>query len=731
MDVTPPSRYPGGPATGPAGYYAQPPPPSHSGYQPPYASHSTAAPSGTANAAGGASNSIIVVSSLDGKKYKLVMNGDLNQLTISKVKRYLQSATGLDIGQQVLRFNGQVVSEGANGGDLGLFDGAVMFLETSSAVPAARSGSGGLTASSAAPGGSVPFDMERSMELERARDEERRRVLNNERLDQERRAQDAAMREREREQERQAAEEVERLRAERARQRQEQEDAHRRRREEDELNRRAEDERRRQDIDAQLRLDRQAMVEIQVRQQQHEIEELKRAMAALAGSGGGGGQQPQATTATATRDEGRRGASGGEVAPMPGGPLSSSIPRQQHQQQPHHAHQHHHPQQHQQLPAAPPASHRYDQADAGYRGGGGGSQLHHTSLTMMNHSTNAASPTGASPADRLSANLRALACFFGVPLLELDANNTCVINLAATIDAEEDPNVHRPPERSLLLTFDPVSERLYLYSTIGNSLPQDPMHRLRLYEALLEGAVLGRDMAGGGVGVSLKSSLVLLSTSLDLRHCDDEAAMAIADTFIESVDRWTAVVRTILGSPPPPHPSQSSQYGGTPQAQQGGARPVAMSPVLGSPAASTAAAAPATRGSYYAASAPQQVQGPPPPSHYARAPANPPPLPPQQPAPTAYLHGGTQPQQWQTAASTAPNQHGTYASHPSYSQQGSSIHTAPGGHPPASQQSSSRYYATSSTTGEGGMLSYHPPPPAAASTVHGGGGSAHRGYAEW
>ena len=68
------------------------------------------------------------------------------------------------------------------------------------------------------------------------------------------------------------------------------------------------------------------------------------------------------------------------------------------------------------------------------------------------------------------------------PPLTLDHNNTCVIDFGARC--------------AILLTYDLATERLFSYSTLLTTLPTDPVAKLALYEFLLEGALLGRDMAG-------------------------------------------------------------------------------------------------------------------------------------------------------------------------------------------------------------------------------------------
>ena len=89
-------------------------------------------------------------------------------------------------------------------------------------------------------------------------------------------------------------------------------------------------------------------------------------------------------------------------------------------------------------------------------------------------------------------NLDLLAQDLGLPSLSLDGSNTCTVNVDDTF--------------SLLVTYDQGAESLFLYSTLTTVIPKDPALKLRLYEFLLEGALLGRDMCGGGVGANLRIS---------------------------------------------------------------------------------------------------------------------------------------------------------------------------------------------------------------------------------
>ena len=116
--------------------------------------------------------------------------------------------------------------------------------------------------------------------------------------------------------------------------------------------------------------------------------------------------------------------------------------------------------------------------------------------------------------------------------LDFDENLTCVVGLEQRY--------------TILLAYDAKTERLYVYSTLLSYLPDDAGTQLRLYEALLEGALLGREMCGGGVGLSLKNKLLLLSTSIDLRHSDPHALKDVVPGFVDCLVRWRQAVKETL-----------------------------------------------------------------------------------------------------------------------------------------------------------------------------------------
>ncbi len=121
-------------------------------------------------------------------------------------------------------------------------------------------------------------------------------------------------------------------------------------------------------------------------------------------------------------------------------------------------------------------------------------------------------------------NLKEFGKELGLEGLEFDENNTCILGI--------------DDEFSLHLTYEPNSKRLYLYSPLLDGLPRDDKARLRLYERLLEGSMLGGQMAGGGVGVAVKEELILMHCTLDMEHAISSALRAFAPLYVETVEKW-------------------------------------------------------------------------------------------------------------------------------------------------------------------------------------------------
>ncbi|HAZ16013.1 MAG: type III secretion system chaperone [Chlamydiae bacterium GWC2_50_10] len=109
--------------------------------------------------------------------------------------------------------------------------------------------------------------------------------------------------------------------------------------------------------------------------------------------------------------------------------------------------------------------------------------------------------------------------------LAFDENNTCILGIDNTF--------------SLHLTYEPNSDRLYLYSPILDGLPKDDKIRLKLYEDLLQGSMLGGQMAGGGIGVAVPEELILMHSIIDMGVGTDASALRrFAPIFVDAVEKW-------------------------------------------------------------------------------------------------------------------------------------------------------------------------------------------------
>lgn len=154
-------------------------------------------------------------------------------------------------------------------------------------------------------------------------------------------------------------------------------------------------------------------------------------------------------------------------------------------------------------------------------------------------------------------NLKEFGKELGLEGLEFDENNTCILGI--------------DDEFSLHLTYEPNSKRLYLYSPLLDGLPRDDKTRLRLYERLLEGSMLGGQMAGGGVGVAVKEELILIHCTIDMEHALSSALRAFAPLYVETVEKWRKICSEV--SEGRDEGSQPSGPRPIPQQLQGGIQP--------------------------------------------------------------------------------------------------------------------------------------------------------------
>lgn len=142
--------------------------------------------------------------------------------------------------------------------------------------------------------------------------------------------------------------------------------------------------------------------------------------------------------------------------------------------------------------------------------------------------------------ENAKANLIAFGKELNLEGLDFDENNTCILGI---------DNVF-----SLHITYEPNSDRLYLYSPIIDGLPKDDKILLSLYEKLLEGSMLGGQMAGGGVGVAVKEELILMHCFIEMGlGVDENALRRFAPLFVETVEKWREIVKKICdGQEPEP-----------------------------------------------------------------------------------------------------------------------------------------------------------------------------------
>ena len=140
--------------------------------------------------------------------------------------------------------------------------------------------------------------------------------------------------------------------------------------------------------------------------------------------------------------------------------------------------------------------------------------------------------------ENAKANLREFGKELNLEGIVFDENNTCILGIDNTF--------------SLHITYEPNSDRLYLYSPILDGLPKDDKILLKLYARLLEGSMLGGQMAGGGIGVAPKEELILMHCVIDMGlGVDANALRRFAPLFVETVELWRKIVAAILAGEEP------------------------------------------------------------------------------------------------------------------------------------------------------------------------------------
>jgi hypothetical protein len=79
-----------------------------------------------------------------------------------------------------------------------------------------------------------------------------------------------------------------------------------------------------------------------------------------------------------------------------------------------------------------------------------------------------------------------------------------------------------------------------------DGLHKDDKIRLRLYESLLEGSILGGQMAGGGIGVAVPEELILMHAMLEMgTSADPNALRHFAPIFVDAVEKWREKAKSL------------------------------------------------------------------------------------------------------------------------------------------------------------------------------------------
>lgn len=153
----------------------------------------------------------------------------------------------------------------------------------------------------------------------------------------------------------------------------------------------------------------------------------------------------------------------------------------------------------------------------------------------------------------------------GLDGLQFDENNTCILGI--------------DDQFSMHLTYEPNSDRLFVYSPLLDGFPDNKDHLLKLYERLLEGSMLGGQMAGGGCGIAIKEQLVLMHSTLDMAHAYPSALRAFAPLYVDSVEAWRKICKDLAeGREPTDVPPGPNVRGDDPAGGKKGSKPKSSSP---------------------------------------------------------------------------------------------------------------------------------------------------------
>ena len=122
--------------------------------------------------------------------------------------------------------------------------------------------------------------------------------------------------------------------------------------------------------------------------------------------------------------------------------------------------------------------------------------------------------------------------------LELDEVNTCVVAACKLF--------------TLHITYEVSAKRLYLYAPVAECLPSaaDASTRLVVFQLMLEGSLLGGQVAGGGIGISTDGDgLVLMHATIDMHNSSSHALKNFVPPFLETALEWLEKIESAAAMP--------------------------------------------------------------------------------------------------------------------------------------------------------------------------------------
>jgi len=98
---------------------------------------------------------------------------------------------------------------------------------------------------------------------------------------------------------------------------------------------------------------------------------------------------------------------------------------------------------------------------------------------------------------------------------------------------------------SIHITYSPSIKQLYVYCALLDGLPKLKELVLALYTRLLQGAMLGGEINGGGLGLAVKEELILIHHTLAMTHAKPNALLELYPKYVNTVDKWKIEVNKI------------------------------------------------------------------------------------------------------------------------------------------------------------------------------------------